>query len=386
MKSCSCSDNVKPIGHTDLRGYPHGCQIVVQRRGRKYYAFVGHMKDMGTSIVDVTSADKPEVVTQIVVPNGTHSHKVRVNGDLMFVNSESLVRWDETPPAGFEGGLRIFNIKDIARPVELAFFRTGGRGVHRFWIDNKTKLAYISTAAEGYLANILMIVDFSDPRKPREISKWWLRGQGKSGGEIPTWDTEKDRCYLHHPIVLGTRAYLGYCDAGFVILDVSDKNNPKYVSGENYCPPYAGYAHTALPIAREILGRKWLVVVDEALPTRDHSKSLMWMVDITEEKNPVSVATYSVNGKEEPDMILGPHQVYEDVTLKDDLAFVAWFSGGLRIISLEKPYKPTEVGHYVPPREKGMRSIMSNDVYVDDRGLVYIIDRLDRGLDIVEYA
>jgi len=30
--------------------------------------------------------------------------------------------------------------------------------------------------------------------------------------------------------------------------------------------------------------------------------------------------------------------------------------------------------------------IQTNDVFVDDRGLVYIIDRLHGGLDILEYT
>jgi hypothetical protein len=281
-------------------------------------------------------------------------------------------------------------VKDISAPKELSFFRTSGKGVHRFSIDSEKQLAYIPTGADGYLGNIFMTVDFSSPENPREVSRWWLQGQWKADGEKPTWP-ENRNVGLHLPIVLGERAYLAYWDAGFMILDFSDITHPQLISRANYCPPYGGATHTALPVTREIRGRKWMLVFDECLePDLDPpDDSRMWVVDITDERNPVSVATFSVpetTGLRMPDARFGPHQLYEDVTLKNDLVFATWFSGGLRIVSVENPYLPTEVGYFVPPTEKGNRPVQTNDVYIDDRGLIYLIDRWDRGLDIVEYS
>jgi len=40
--------------------------------------------------------------------------------------------------------------------------------------------------------------------------------------------------------------------------------------------------------------------------------------------------------------------------------------------------------NYVPPAPEGCASIMINDLYVDERGLVYAVDRVKGGLYILE--
>jgi hypothetical protein len=215
-----------------------------------------------------------------------------------------------------------------------------------------------------------------------------LPGQWIEGGEEPYWDPSKVSYHHHHPIVLGDRAYLGYWDAGFIILDISNLRRPHIVSRGDYSPPYGGAFHTALPINRDILNRKWLVVFQESTaPYIMEGKKLMWMVDISTETNPVPVATFQVP-EENFNLTkgrFGPHQPYEDVRVKDNLIYASWFSAGLRVINITNPYNPIEVGYYIPPKPENQEMIQTNDVFVDDRGLIYIIDRLERGLDILEY-
>jgi hypothetical protein len=378
------SQNVKLCGNCDLEGFGNGGQVTILRKGRKYFAFIGHMKGMGTSILDVTNPEKISIISQIPISENNHSHKVRVCGDLMLVNIEQL--GNRRP---FEAGLKIYDISNLSDPREISFFETGGKGVHKFWVDCEKRLAYISTEMEGYLEAFFMIVDFSDPKKPHEISRWWLPGQWIEGGEEPMWDIKKEICRHHHPVILGSRAYLGYWDAGFVILDISDIKHPRMVSQSDYSPPYGGAFHTALPISREILGRKWLVVFQESLrPYSMEGTKLMWMIDVTTEENPVPVATFQVpvEGFSTTEGRFGPHQPYEDLLLKDNLVYASWFGGGLRIVNINNPYRPHEVGYYIPPTPKGQTMIQTNDVFVDDRGLIYTIDRLNGGLDILEYT
>ena len=70
--------------------------------------------------------------------------------------------------------------------------------------------------------------------------------------------------------------------------------------------------------------------------------------------------------------------------MTDSLVYVAWFHGGLQIVDLAGPSQPTAVGHYIPQPGRGEATVMSNDVFVDARGLIYLLDR-NRGLDILEY-
>jgi hypothetical protein len=72
------------------------------------------------------------------------------------------------------------------------------------------------------------------------------------------------------------------------------------------------------------------------------------------------------------------------VERESNLVYAAWFSGGLRVIDISNPYKPREVGHYIPRPEQGVPFAQSNDVFVDERGLIYLIDRV-KGLDILRH-
>ena len=374
--------NIKLLSNSDLNGLGNGGQVTVTSRLNEYYAFVGHMQGMGTSILNVTNPKKPQLLSQIPVPKNAHSHKVRARGDVMLVNSEQFGGGKQ-----FDAGLRIYDISDPVNPVESSFFRVGGKGVHRFWVDFDKRLAYISAEMEGFQNAIFLVVDFSDPRKPKEISRWWLPGQWIDGGEKPSWDTKKVSYRHHHPVVLGDRAYLGYWDAGFVILDISDIRKPRFVSRGNYSPPYGGTFHTALPVSRPILGRRWMVVFQESIrPPSLEEKKLMWMVDVTAETNPVPVATFDVpvQNISKIDNLFGPHQPYEDVNVRDNLIYASWFGGGLRIVDISNPYSPSEVGYYVPETNR-QKMAQTNDVFVDDRGIIYIIDRLEGGLDILQY-
>jgi hypothetical protein len=70
------------------------------------------------------------------------------------------------------------------KPREITHWSCGGRGVHRFTFDGR--YAYLSPELDGYLANIVMILDLIDPAHTREIGRWWLPGQWIAGGESPT--------------------------------------------------------------------------------------------------------------------------------------------------------------------------------------------------------
>ena len=48
------------------------------------------------------------------------------------------------------------------------------------------------------------------------------------------------------------------------------------------------------------------------------------------------------------------------------------------------PTAPSEVGWYIPEPAPGRRAPQTNDVDVDDRGLVYLVDRFG-GFEIVEF-
>ena len=81
----------------------------------------------------------------------------------------------------FGGGLAIYDVSRPSAPKLITKWMTAGGGVHRFDFDGR--YAYISPTVEGYVGNIVMILDLADPARPREVGRWWIPGQWEAGGE-----------------------------------------------------------------------------------------------------------------------------------------------------------------------------------------------------------
>ena len=166
------SRNVKRLGHLDL---PGAGQVAVSGK----FAYVGHIpnkRNLGTSIIDIADPANPRLMATVTLDDPTsHSHKVRVAGDIMVVNHERNptaagrraqdmpairrglrealgrdptraellqklnlteadlvdIEKDEAQPYR-NGGFRIYDIADKSKPKQIHHQLTGGVGVHRF--------------------------------------------------------------------------------------------------------------------------------------------------------------------------------------------------------------------------------------------------------------
>jgi hypothetical protein len=365
--------NTSLVGHLDC---PGGGQVWVD--GTTLY--VGHMRNpAGTSVVDVSDPRAPRLLTHIKVPEGWHSHKVRVANDIMIVNHERFGTGNDE----FGAGLGIYDVSTPAEPKLITRWRTAGKGVHRYEFDGR--YAYISPTVEGYIGNICMILDLADPAHPREAGRWWIPGQWEAGGEPYAWhDYVAPRC--HHPLRVGDRLYVSYWQHGGYILDISDMARPKPIAHINTKPAFPHPTHTLLRMRQKLKGRDVLLVADEDVAKlRPHAPAFTWVYDITDETNPAAIATFQVDGIDvdgapQPPMT-GCHQPSE--RFAGTIVPFAWFAQGLRLVDVADPFAPKEVGFYLPDPAQGVERASSNDVTIDDRGLIYLIDRV-RGVDIIE--
>jgi len=357
---------------------PGGGQVVV----KDGFAYIGHITGpTGTTIVDVREPTRPRQVATVPVAEGLHSHKVQVHGDLMLVNREIT----DATLAKERGGLAIFDVRDQSQPRQLAMWHCDGSGIHRFTFDGR--YAYISPEVEGYLGNIVMILDLADPANPVEVSRWWMPGQWAAGGETRTWKGYQHRC--HHAIRDGDRLYVSYWHGGAVILDISDIAKPRLVSQIDWSPPFHWPTHSMVPVQQRIHGHRWAIVADEdvnPLTTDVPSQTMpaaLWMVNISDETRPVPVASFQVEGLDGQDNPgkSGCHQPVEFIPGLE--VPVAWFAQGVRFIDISNPRSLREVAHYIPDPAPGHERASSNDVYVDERGLIFLIDRFG-GLAILE--
>jgi hypothetical protein len=366
--------NTKLVSHIDC---PGGGQVWVE--GTTLY--VGHMRPTsGTTIIDVSDPRQPKTLTKLDVREGWHSHKVRVAGDIMIVNQEKFGKSGRTD---IGGGIDIYDVSNPATPKLITEWRTVGGGVHRFDFDGR--YAYISPTAEGYIGNIVMILDLANPAKPVEAGRWWIPGQWEAGGEEYPWaNWTSPRC--HHPLRVGNRLYVSYWHHGFFILDIEDMSKPKLVSHANTSPAFPHPTHTCLVMPDLLKGRKVMVVADEDVAKLwPSAPAFAWTYDITHELSPVPISTFQVpgldkDGSPQPPMT-GCHQPSE--RFAGSIVPFAWFAQGLRLVDYADPFAPKEVGHYVPAAAPGADRASSNDVTIDSRGLIYLVDRVN-GVDIIE--
>jgi hypothetical protein len=416
------SSNVTRLSRLDI---PGGGQIEVQGN----YAYIGHMSPPhGTSIVDVSDPRKPRRVAAIeLTGNDSHTHKVRVfGGDYMIVNYErhrrhffrkakllpeirSKLQNDHgRPPAdreiaallgvepqdipllmeaeqrGYnEGGFKVYDISDKSSPREIAYQKTGWFGAHRFDVDDS--YLYLSTEMEGFNGNILVIYDLGNPSKPAEVSRWWIPGQEIAEGEAPLWVNHPVR--LHHAMRFEDQLWAACCGAGFRVVDITDIKKPETIGAYDYHPPVPDTTHTVLRVPFPVAGRHLAVVIDEQ---HDHHKgqphAFLWVFDVGDIGNMKPLSTYHVSEADSPwsrvpGSRFGAHQFQEH--MESTLVYAAWFSGGLRVVDIADPFLPEERGFFIPEPARGAPSPMSNDVDVDARGLIYLLDRVN-GLDILE--
>ena len=369
------ASGIKEVAFVDCKG---GGQIEVVNGT----AYVGHTVGVeATTIIDVKDPKNPKIVNQLDCAHGNvHAHKVRVANDLMLTNYESIHYLGE-PGEGFRGGLNIFDVSDPHNPRHIHFWETAGEGVHRFTFDGR--YAYISPTVEGYSGHICMILDLADPARPQEVGRWWWPGQWVAGGEEPDIPRAHLRC--HHPIRKGDRLYVSYWHAGWAILDISDMSNPTCVSRQEWKLPYAHPAHTALPIPFKLKGMDIMLMADEDVAKKEPAgPAFMWIYDIGDETSPRAIGSFQLDHLDSgipmpPET--GCHQPVEVVRSTE--IPVAWFSEGLRIVDIANPHAPRDVAYFKPDPPEGCKRALANDVFQDDTGLIYLIDR-ERGLHILE--
>jgi hypothetical protein len=80
------------------------------------------------------------------------------------------------------------------------------------------------------------------------------------------------------------------------------------------------------------------------------------------------------------------------------MAFIAFFNAGVRALDIRDPYHPKEVGYFIPSisdktdkrcvpvegKDRCRVAIQTNNLETDDRGYIYIVDRANTGMHILE--
>lgn len=413
-------------------------QPTVHKQGGRWILYVGHhggqtmnslsgkLEYNGTSILDVTDPHHPVFLSHIPGEPGSgetggaqmvrvcdgatlpHADKARVYMLRPFGNAAHEI-WDVTNPA---------------KPALLTNVVNKLKGTHKSWWECDTGIAYLVSGVEGWRTRRMTLVyDLSDPVRPRFIREFGLPGQqANAKGDAPT--------ELHGMISTGpngNRIYFGYGTDKAGILQIVDRdkllNGPKEPTDANLRYPEVGRlelppnngAHTTFPMlgmevaeyAKDAGGSKrdFALIVDESLVNEcQEPRQMVWIADITAETRPFNISSYTVaeasgnfcsrGGR------FGSHSSNESMApvFYKRVVFIAFFNAGVRALDIRDPYHPKEIGYYIPAvtehtdkrcvgsgaSEKCKVAIQTNNVEVDERGYVYIVDRANTGLHILE--
>jgi len=178
--------------------------------------------------------------------------------------------------------------------------------------------------------------------------------------------------------------------------------------------PSAG-AHTTFPVLRQPVPdfsdntsgavRDFVVITNESTANEcQENRQLVYIADVTTESKPFNVSNYQV--PEAPQQFcqvggrFGSHSSSENFTTiyYGRIMFFAWFNAGVRAVDIRDPFNPVEIAFYIPAttantdvrcRDNNDPStckiaIQTNNVDVDDRGYVIIVDRANTGMHILE--
>jgi hypothetical protein len=150
-----------------------------------------------------------------------------------------------------------------------------------------------------------------------------------------------------------------------------------------------------------------VAVVGETIANECYeSRQMLRMVDITVESKPMGVSTWTVPESSgnfcERGGRFGTHSSNENQTpiYYNRVLFLAHFNAGVRAVDIRDPFNPKEIGYYIPAvtsktdkrcvgtgaNEKCKVAIQTNNVDVDDRGYIYIVDRANTGMHILELS
>ena len=437
------ASNMRLVGFLPLQARS-AYQPVAHQQGSRFIAYIGHhggpakinplsgaVENNGTSVIDVTDPARPRYLAHIQgQPGGTESGGAQM---LRLCNGSTLPNADKSKTYMLRSfGNSAHEMWDVTNPEKPALITAIVRGIrdtHKNWWECDTGIAYLVSGAKGWRSRRMMqVYDLSNPAKPVHIRDYGLPGQ-EPGSKNPLSDNAFE---LHGPISTGPRGnrlYLGYGTARNGVIQILDRekllNGPKEPTAENLlypqvsrinAPPNWG-AHTTLPVLgirhpeldlfTDPKHRDILLVVNESTSNEcREGRQMVYVMDITDDTRPTGISNYRV--PESPGGYcsrggrFGAHSSNENMPPMYDkrVVFMAWFNAGVRAVDIRDPYSPKEIGYYIPAitgetdercvktasGQSCKRAIQTNNVDVDDRGYIYIVDRANTGLHILELS
>ena len=349
-------------------------------RVQRGYAYTANYQ--GWSIVDVRNPRNMKVVFR--------QQNERIEGN-RFQSTQYIDIRGNTLVVKETNRLSIWDVSNKTAPVRLSTFAPPdlGTGYHGMWIhrDRQRTFAFAAANIQGYNGDILLIIDITDPRNPREVSRWWYPGQGP--GETPDWPQDAGLTVQAHDITTyRDRAYVAWRDKGLIILDISNIANPTKVGELNWSIPgpnrtsvLGGQTHSFGVVIPKDGGRvETLVATDELTRASQCPWGYPHFIDVSDETRPQEISTFqlplNLYGNCPPDRPgerFGVHDV--ERMIRGDIVWSAWEEAGFWGIDISDIHYPRAAAYFVPPVRSdspaGSRSGHADDVFVTRNGTIF---------------
>ena len=399
------ASNMKPVGYSDLGGRTGAFKLTIKQVAGKWYLIMGHLWTEGWTVLDVTDPANPKVAKVVQGPANTVTEQVSLHDNILVTALQKPKKdWGHDYRLPSDEGVLFWDVSDPINWKLLSQWKTGGRGTHRNSYQGG-KYAFISAALPGYRNNVLVILDISDPRNPKEAGRYVVPGQ-KEEEPRPNYPVG-----YHGPATLSADGkMLVTGDAPYFLnLDISDVHNPKPIGKLQFSPPFiqagAQSEHSILPIH----GGKLVHINSEASAENCDQDALNFagLIDNADPAKPRLLSLYPLPlpPKDAPYTSFcdkggrfGPHNTNQEQHLPDvektgNLMYLTYFNAGLRIYDIKDPRQPQETGWFIPPqptKRLGPQPLtklvnQTEDVLVDTRGVIYITDK-QWGVFVLRYT
>ena len=205
--------NIELVGHSDLNGNGDGGEgMAIQQwpDGRRILYMAHEGEKTCLTVVDVTHPEKPVMINHLPSPQPgvTRCNSLGLSGNVLGVANQAKKVGQNS------AGLWVLDISDFARlqsarklqDISFSFFDTSGPaspGVHYVWfVDGQ--FAHLTTGTKDSRPTnpkdnqFYIIVDLRNPRKPREVARWWLPGTQQGDVCLPNCLPERYRHQSRH--------------------------------------------------------------------------------------------------------------------------------------------------------------------------------------------
>jgi len=284
------SRNVTLLAHLDTYNAYSACCAYVHSDGREY-AIVG--TDIGTSIVNITN---PAASYEAAFIPGFTSvwREMKQYRNWVYISTEAQ-----------GGGIQIVRMTDPEHPVLVKTYTTNFNRAHTVTVDTTRALLILNGTRLDANATGMRILSLADPENPVEVG-------------VYAFD------YVHDSWVRGTTLYAScISSANMRVFDLSDPTGPVDIVGWTYPGARTHSAETSKD------GR-YLYVCDE------QNYGTMKVFDML---NPLTHPLLE-------EITVNPIAIVHNVHVKQDTAFVAYYTEGVRLFDLSDPSLPAEWGYY----------------------------------------